>query len=95
MELQPLSDHVCLKPQEEGESQIGNIFIPDTAQEKPQIGTVISVGPGRLSDDGTRRALTVKAGDRVVYAKYGGTEFDTGDMDFLIVRESDILAIVN
>ena len=95
MDLQPLSDHVCLEPQEEDESRIGSIVIPDTAKEKPQIGKVIAVGPGKINDDGVRRPLTVKAGDRVIFAKYGGTDFELEHEEYLIVRESDILAVVD
>jgi chaperonin GroES len=94
MELQPLSDHVCIEREEEGESQIGSIVIPDTAKEQPQIGKVLSVGPGKVADDGTRQALTVKPGDRVIYAKFGGTEFDLEGEEFLVLRESDILAVI-
>ena len=95
MELQPLSDHVCLETEEEAESFAGAIIIPDTAKEQPQIGKVISVGPGKLNDDGTRADMGVKPGDRVIYAKYGGTEFDIPNGEFLIVRESDILAVID
>lgn len=94
MKMEPLSDHVCLKPQEEQESRVGSIIIPDTAKERPQLGTVIAVGPGKKDKNGVRRPLAVKEGDTVIYAKYGGTEFDLDGSDHLVVRESDILAIV-
>ena len=70
----------------------GGIFLPDTAKEKPQEGEVLAVGPGRLSDDGTRLAMDVSAGDIVIYAKYGGTEIKIEEEDLVILRESDILA---
>jgi chaperonin GroES len=70
----------------------GGIFLPDTAKEKPQEGEVVAVGPGRLSEDGKRIAMDVKKGDRVIYAKYGGSEIKIDDEELIILRESDILA---
>ncbi len=90
--LQPLADRVVVKPMEREEKTKSGIYLPDTAKEKPQEGKVIAVGPGRISDDGTRIAPDVKAGDIVVYAKYGGTEIKIDDEELIILRESDILA---
>lgn len=91
--LKPLGDHVLVKPLSKEEKTEGGIYLPDTAKEKPQEGEVIAVGPGRLLDNGTRVQPEVKVGDKVVYAKYGGTEIKIGDVEYLIMRESDILAI--
>ncbi len=93
-EITPLADRVVVKPLEETEEMRGGLYIPDTAKEKPQQGEVIAVGPGRLSDEGTRLAPDVSAGDKVLYGKYSGTEVNVGGGDYLILRESDILAIV-
>ena len=90
--LQPLADRVVVKPIEREEVTKGGILLPDTVKEKPQDGEVIAVGPGRLSEDGKRIALDVKVGDRVIYAKYGGTEIKVDDEELVILRESDILA---
>ena len=92
IKLQPLADRVVVKPVEKEEVTKGGIVLPDTAKEKPQEGEVIAVGPGRLSEDGKRIAIDVKVGDRVVYAKYGGTEIKIDDEELVILRESDILA---
>ena len=92
VKLQPLADRVVVKPSEkEGKTKSG-IYLPDTAKEKPQEGEVVAVGPGRLSEDGKRVVMEVKVGDRVLYAKYGGTEIKIDDEDLIILRESDILA---
>lgn len=91
--LKPLGDHVLVKPLSNEEKTEGGIYLPDTAKEKPQEGEVIAVGPGRLLDNGTRVQPEVKAGDKVIYAKYGGTDIKVGDVEYLIMRESDILAI--
>lgn len=93
MTLKPLGDRVVVKPIEQEEMTAGGIVIPDTAKERPQEGEVIAVGEGKLLDNGERVAPQVKAGDRVLYAKYGGTEVKVGGIDYLILRESDILAI--
>jgi len=90
--LQPLADRLVVKPIQREEKTKGGIFLPDTAKEKPQEGEVIAVGPGRLNDDGKRLAMDIKVGDTVVYAKYGGTEIKIEDEDYIILRESDILA---
>jgi chaperonin GroES len=92
VKLQPLADRIIVKPIEKEEVTKGGIVLPDTAKEKPQEGEVIAVGPGRLSDDGKRIAIDVKVGDKVIYAKYGGTEIKIEDEDLVILRESDILA---
>lgn len=95
MKLKPLGDRVVVKPLEEEERTKGGIVLPDTAKEKPQHGEVIAVGPGEWDDDGEKRiAPDVKAGDRVLFAKYAGTEVKTDEGDLLILRASDILAIV-
>jgi chaperonin GroES len=91
--LKPLGDHVLLKPLSKEEKTEGGIYLPDTAKEKSQEGEIIAVGPGRMLENGTRVAPEVKEGDKVIYAKYGGTEFKVGDEEYLIMRESDILAV--
>ncbi len=92
VKLQPLADRLVVRPIEREEVTKGGIVLPDTAKEKPQEGKVLAVGPGRLSDDGKRIAMDVKVGDRVIYAKYGGTEIKIEDEELVILRESDILA---
>ena len=92
VKLQPLGDRVIVKPMEQEEMTKGGIVLPDTAREKPQEGEVIAVGPGRLSEDGKRIAMDVKVGDKVFYAKYGGTEIKIEGEEVMILRESDILA---
>ena len=90
--FQPLGDRVVIKPLEKEEVTKGGLVLPDTAREKPQEGEVVAVGPGRVGDDGKRISMEVKAGDKVVYSKYAGTEFKEDEDEYLIVRESDILA---
>ena len=92
VKIQPLGDRVVVKPLEKEEKTKGGIFLPDTAKEKPQEGKVLAVGPGKMSEDGKRVPLDVKVGDRVIYAKYGGTEIKVDDVDLIILREADILA---
>ena len=93
--LKPLGDRVIVEPNEREETTASGIILPDTAKEKPQEGTVIAVGPGKISDNGSRQALDVNEGDRVIYAKYAGTEFKLdGDRKVLILKENDILAVV-
>ena len=92
VKLEPLADRLVVKPIEREEMTKSGIVLPDTARERPQEGDVIAVGPGRLSEDGKRIAMDVKVGDRVVYAKYGGTEIKIEDEELVILRESDILA---
>lgn len=94
LKVKPLADRVLVKPLEEAEQMRGGLYIPDTAKEKPQQGEVVAVGPGRLSDEGKRIELELKAGDRVLYGKYSGTEVTVGDEQYLILRESDVLAVV-
>ncbi|MEK0431139.1 MAG: hypothetical protein RL139_943 [Gemmatimonadota bacterium] len=89
----PLADRVVVKAMEEAEQMRGGLYIPDTAKEKPQQGEVIAVGPGR-TEDGKRVPMEVKAGDKVLYGKYSGTEVTIDGEQLLILRESDILAIV-
>ena len=88
----PLHDRVLIKRIEEKESVKGGIIIPDTAKEKPQEGEVIAVGAGKINDKGERIALDVKAGDRVLFGKYSGTEIKVDEVDYLILREDEILA---
>ena len=92
VKLQPLADRLVVKPIEREEVTKGGIVLPDTAKEKPQEGKVLAVGPGRLSEDGKLIPMDVKVGDRVIYAKYGGTEIKIDDEELVILRESDILA---
>ena len=91
--LQPLADRLVVKPVQKEEMTKGGIFIPDTVKEKPQEGEVVAVGPGRMTDDGKRIAMDVKVGDRIIYSKYGGSEIKIDDIEMIILRESDILAI--
>ncbi len=94
MNLRPLNDRVVVKRMEEEQKTAGGIIIPDTAKEKPIQGEVLAVGNGRIMEDGTKRALDVKQGDRVLFGKYAGTEITLGGQEVLIMREDDILAIV-
>ena len=93
-QLEPLGDRIVVKPIKREETTKGGIILPDTAKEKPQEGEVIAVGPGRLTEDGKRIEMEVKKGDKVMYAKYAGTEFKLDDEELLILRESDVLAKV-
>ncbi len=92
--LRPLGDRVVIKPTPREEMTKSGIVLPDTAKEKPQEGTILAVGPGRILDDGKREAIDVKKGDKVLYAKYAGTEFKVEDDELLIVSQKDILAVV-
>jgi chaperonin GroES len=94
MNVQPLADRVVVKVLEPEEQVKGGIIIPDTAKEKPQEGEIVAVGPGKVSDSGTKIALEVKSGDRILFGKYSGTEVNVDGQDLLIMRESDILANV-
>ena len=94
MTVRPLADRVLVKPLEEGEQIKGGIIIPDTAKEKPQEGKVISVGPGKMTESGDKIAMNVKVDDKVLYGKYAGTEVSLDDEDYMIMSESDILAII-
>ncbi|MGB0386903.1 MAG: co-chaperone GroES [Ardenticatenaceae bacterium] len=96
MALRPLGDRVIVRPIEGEQVTASGILLPDTAKEKPQEGTVIAIGPGKRNDDGSRQPLDVSEGDRVIYAKYAGTEFKLNrDDKVLILKESDLLAIVS
>ena len=90
--LKPLADRVVVKPLVKEEVTKGGIVLPDTIKEKPQEGEVVAVGPGKLGDDGKRIEMELKKGDKVIYAKYAGTEWKQDDQEYLILRESDILA---
>ena len=92
--LKPLGDRVVIKPTPREEMTKSGIYLPDTAKEKPQEGTIVAVGPGRMTDEGKLVAMTVKVGDKVLYAKYAGTEYKQDDEELLIVSEKDILAIL-
>lgn len=95
VKLKPLADRVLVKPFDEEEVTKGGIILPDTAKEKPQRGKVIAVGPGRLDDEGKRVPIEVKTGDKVLYDKYAGTEVKLDDEEYLILRESNIVAKLN
>jgi len=92
--LRPLGDRVVVKPTPREEMTKTGIVLPDTAKEKPQEGSVLAAGPGRILEDGKREQMDVKEGDRVLYAKYAGTEFKLEGEDLLIISQKDILAIV-
>ena len=92
--LEPLEDRIVVKPGEAEETTVSGIVIPDTAKEKPQEGEVVAVGPGRF-EDGKRIPMDVKAGDKVIYSKYGGTEITVEGDDYLILSARDVLAIIN
>ena len=93
--FRPMDDRILIRQSNPDEKTAGGIILPDSAQEKPQAGTVIAVGPGKLLDSGARGELSVGAGDEVFYGKYAGTEIDFDGQDFVIVRESDILAVID
>jgi len=93
-QIRPLADRIVVKALEETEQMRGGLYIPDTAKEKPQQGEVISVGPGKMTDEGNRIEPEVKEGDRVLYGKYSGTEVTVADEQYLILRESDVLAVI-
>ena len=94
MNLKPLGDRIVVEPAEREERTPSGIILPETAKEKPQEGTVVSVGPGRKDDDGDRIPMDVALGDKVLYAKYGGTEVKLDNKKYLILKESDVLAIL-
>jgi len=94
MKARPLQDRVLLKRIEEKEAVKGGIIIPDTAKEKPMEGEVISVGPGKMMEDGKRSPMDVKAGDRVLIGKYAGAEIKIDDVEYVIMREEEILAVL-
>ena len=92
--VKPLADRVVVKPLEEAEQMRGGLYIPDTAKEKPSQGEIVAVGPGKVSDDGTRLEMDVSVGDKVLYGKYSGTDVTLDGEEYLILRESDVLAII-
>ena len=92
LKIAPLSDRVVVKPLKEEDKTKGGIILPDTAKEKPQRGVVEAVGPGKMDDSGKRIPMDIKKGDKVIYQKYTGTEIKENDKEYLILRESDILA---
>lgn len=94
MNIKPLSDRVLVKPLEEKEMVKGGIIIPDTAKEKPQEGEIVAAGPGKLNEKSERVNLEVKVGDKILYGKYSGTEVKLSDENYLIMREGDILAVL-
>jgi len=94
MAIKPLADRVLVKPLVSNEKTAGGLYLPDTAKEKPQEGTVVAVGPGKVADDGKKVTMEVKVGDRVLYGKYSGTEVTIDGVEHLIMRESDIFAIL-
>ncbi len=94
MNLKPLGDRVIVKPMEAEEKTKGGIILPDTAKEKPIEGTIVAAGPGKVSDDGKAIKMEVKVGDKVLYGKYSGTEVTVEGEEYLIMRESDIFAII-
>jgi len=92
--LKPLGDRVVVKPQAREEMTKSGIYLPDTAKEKPQEGNIVAVGPGRMTDEGKLVPMTLKVGDKVLYAKYAGTEYKQDDEELLICTEKDVLAII-
>ena len=94
MKVRPLHDRILVKREDEGEEKIGGIIIPDTAKEKPQRAKVVAVGNGKMLDDGKRVPLDVKSGDRILFGKYSGSEVKIDNEEYLILREEDVLAIL-
>ena len=94
MKVRPLHDRIIIERIDEGEQKIGGIIIPDTAKEKPQEGKVIAVGNGKVSDEGKKIPLDVKAGDKILFGKYSGSEVKVDDQEYLIMKEEDVLAII-
>lgn len=94
LKLRPLHDRVVIRRIEEEEEKVGNLYIPDTAKEKPQEGEVIAVGDGRILEDGRRVPLDLAVGERVLFGKYAGTEVKVGDEELLIMRESEVLGVI-
>ena len=95
MNVRPLHDRIIVQRIEEGEQKVGGIIIPDTAKEKPQQGQVIAAGNGKTKDDGKRLPLDVKAGDRILFGKYSGNEFKENGEEYLILREDEVLAVID
>ena len=94
LEVKPLADRVVVQPLDESAQLRGGLYIPDTAKEKPSQGEIVAVGPGKISDEGARLEMDVSVGDKVLYGKYSGTDVTLDGEEYLILRESDILAIV-
>lgn len=94
VKIKPLADRVIVRPMEEKETKKGAIIIPDSAKERPQEGEVIAVGPGRTDDKGNKITMNVKKGDKVIYGKYAGTEIKLNGEEYLLMREDDILGII-
>ena len=94
MKVRPLHDRILVKREEEDEARAGSIIIPDTAKEKPQKGKVVAAGNGKVGDDGKRIPLDVKTGDRILFGKYSGSEVKIDDKEYLILREEDVLAVL-
>lgn len=94
MSIKPLADRVVVRPLEAEETKKGTIIIPETAKEKPMQGEVVAVGPGKIADSGEKVAMEVKSGDKVLFGKYAGTEVTVEGVEYLIMRESDILAVL-
>ncbi|HYB72280.1 MAG TPA: co-chaperone GroES [Candidatus Sulfotelmatobacter sp.] len=94
MKIKPLQDRILVKRLEEKEVKKGGIIIPDTAKEKPQEGEVVEVGPGKMTDEGKRIAMEVKKGDKILFGKYSGSEVKLGDQEYMIMREEDVLGII-
>ena len=94
MKIKPLADRVIIKPAPAEEKSKGGIILPDTAKEKPVIGEIVAVGPGKVTDDGKKVTMELKVGDKVLYGKYSGTEVTIDGENYLIMREADIFAIV-
>ena len=95
MKFRPLHDRVLIEVLDSEEKTAGGIIIPDTAKEKPQEGEIVAAGPGRVNDDGKRIPLELAVGDRIIYSKYSGTEYKDGSDEYLIIRESDVLAKIS
>jgi len=94
VKVKPLHDRILVKRLEEKETKKGGIIIPDTAKEKPQEGEVVAVGPGKVGDDGKRQSMDVKVGDKILFGKYSGSEVKLDGQEFLIMREEDVLCIL-
>jgi chaperonin GroES len=94
MNVRPLHDRIIVRRLEEGEQHVGGIIIPDTAKEKPQQGTVIAAGNGKMNDDGKRVPLDVRAGDRILFGKYAGQEITLDGEEYLIVKQDEVLAVI-
>lgn len=93
--VKPLADRVFVKVSASEEKTAGGLYLPDTAKEKPQVGEVVSIGPGRRSDDGSRQEMEIKVGDKVLYSKYAGTDIKLGTEEYVLLSEKDILAVVS